>query len=851
MRTNRSRLVLIAALALVPLAGIQTPAQAGHLVDRTVTITSSTSPQAWDSPVATGANTAAFATGNPICDTPPELPSGYCDVTLLHVNVAPSFWDTTAGGVEVTLTNFRPNAESDFDLFIFESDATGSRGRRVGSSGNDPGVEERFTIPDASGYYLVIVPYFAVVTSQYTGTATLITGRKRFPDDIDSPPGLQEYLASNPALGFKSQSEPHIAQSPLDPDILVAGSKRYNLDRDALTEYEFKIGSYVSFDGGVTWTDLGQLAVCPLSQAPPSSWPNNRCYPEEDPNVGGTGPEDIDDPADPDDPPSDDRGTGDIAEEYVTSDVWMQFDDEGNAYTMVLDHPPFDPSGEGSGWGMTLHRWDSVSAADLAPAGQTWGPRIPINLYADPLAQDLFLDDKNTFAVNNAGPDGDGQTGTMIACWGQNIPALVKQQIVCERSTDGGLSWPGGPQPISGAEQLVIGVHVIADNTKPQTFYATWVQTATNIGLGRYTLEAAKTTDGGQTWSAPVVAAVVRALPRTFPGQSFRNLSIPIMAQGPAGVLYITYAEYLTATAAATDEDGREADIRLVKSTDGGLMWGSPVTVHNDNSSPNPNADQFQPYVAITPSGQVNVAYFDRRLDARSGTHPGNYFVDVWLSRSNDGGGTFTDVRLSHDSSDPQKNAPISPSGLFFGDYQGLVADECHAIPFFNDAHLAQPASRDPNFDAGMPRSPYQEVFAWRVPNTAAYGGVGSGCGADLAVDKQGPASARRGHNFTYSMVVTNNGPADAIGVTLTDNLPKNSGYGTFTTTQGTCTLKPAKRLLTCNLGSLANNRSATVTITVKPNSQGTITNTVSVTAASPNDPVTGNNQDSVNTIVT
>jgi uncharacterized repeat protein (TIGR01451 family) len=107
------------------------------------------------------------------------------------------------------------------------------------------------------------------------------------------------------------------------------------------------------------------------------------------------------------------------------------------------------------------------------------------------------------------------------------------------------------------------------------------------------------------------------------------------------------------------------------------------------------------------------------------------------------------------------------------------------------------------------------------------------------------------GQNFTYTILVTNNGPADAIGVTLTDNLPKKAGYGTFRTTQGTCTLKPAKRLLTCNLGSLANNRTATVAITVKPTSQGTITNRVSVTAASPNDPVAGNNQDAVNTMVT
>jgi hypothetical protein len=70
----------------------------------------------------------------------------------------------------------------------------------------------------------------------------------------------------------------------------------------------------------------------------------------------------------------------------------------------------------------------------------------------------------------------------------------------------------------------------------------------------------------------------------------------------------------------------------------------------------------------------------------------------------------------------PEHNAPVSSSGLFFGDYQGLVADDCFTIPFMQDAHLAQPASRDSEFDVGMPRSDYQEVFAWRVPNATQVG---------------------------------------------------------------------------------------------------------------------------------
>jgi hemolysin type calcium-binding protein len=716
----RAKLPLAVALSLVPLVALPPSAQA-VAPDYNVTITSGTSPQSWDGTIATGANANYDSQAGEPCG---KTPADYCDFILLHVDVPPSFWATQGGGVQVDLSNYTPSPGSDFDLYVYASDASANRGPLAASSGNVPGEPESTTIREASGYYLIQVVYFAVTASRYTGTVTFVT-RAKIPPDVDNPPGLQEFLASRPELGFRSHSEMHLAQSPLDPNLLVAASKFYNRDRDSLAEYEFKLGTYVSFDGGRTWEDLGQLAVCPLSQAPQSSWPNNTCYPEDDPNKGGTGPEDEDDPSDPADP-ADDRGSGDIAEEYIVSDPWLDFDDEGNAYIMALDSPPY-PSG--NGWGMSLHRWESVSAQDVA-SGNTWGPKILINAYDSDLTKELALDDKNTFTINNAGADQNGSTGTMISCWGQNIPQLVKQQIVCDRSTDGGRTWPGQPIPISGAEPLVIGVHVLADQQDPNTFYAVWLQYASQTAIGEGTLQFAKTTNGGQSWQPDTTITAFTPIPRTYPGQAFRNLSIPIMAVEPQTIgatkdLYVMYPEYRTAHD-PNDADGMQADIMVVKSSNGGQSWGTPAKVNQDSTS----ADQFQPYVDITETGQVNVMYFDRRLDVASGTHPGNYFTDVFLSRSNDEGQTWTDARVTHDATDPEYNAPVSGSGLFFGDYQGLVADGCGAIPFVNDTHLANDElidpgpDRDPEFDLGFPSSPYQEAVAWRVPNTTDLGGT-------------------------------------------------------------------------------------------------------------------------------
>jgi uncharacterized repeat protein (TIGR01451 family) len=120
---------------------------------------------------------------------------------------------------------------------------------------------------------------------------------------------------------------------------------------------------------------------------------------------------------------------------------------------------------------------------------------------------------------------------------------------------------------------------------------------------------------------------------------------------------------------------------------------------------------------------------------------------------------------------------------------------------------------------------------------------------ADLAVTKvDSPDPAHVGQQLTYTITVTNNGASPATGVTLTDNLPKTTGFGSVSSTRGSCTR--SKQTVTCNLGSLADGASATVTIVVKPTKKGTITNTASAAASTPTDPVGLNNSDSEPTTV-
>ena len=123
--------------------------------------------------------------------------------------------------------------------------------------------------------------------------------------------------------------------------------------------------------------------------------------------------------------------------------------------------------------------------------------------------------------------------------------------------------------------------------------------------------------------------------------------------------------------------------------------------------------------------------------------------------------------------------------------------------------------------------------------------------GADLAITMTSPASANAGAFVTFAMTVTNNGPANAALVTLTDTLP-----GTFqssTTSQGICTHTGA--VFTCNLGALAAGAHATINATVIAGTTS-MTNTASVQLRDAsgnliNETVGGNNVASSTTNVT
>lgn len=113
--------------------------------------------------------------------------------------------------------------------------------------------------------------------------------------------------------------------------------------------------------------------------------------------------------------------------------------------------------------------------------------------------------------------------------------------------------------------------------------------------------------------------------------------------------------------------------------------------------------------------------------------------------------------------------------------------------------------------------------------------------GADLALTKTGPSLVTEGHNLTYHLTATDNGPAAATGVAVTDTLPGNS---TFVSASTGCT--EAAGVVTCVAGNLAAGSSASFDVTVTAGSAGsTLTNSATV-QGDQGDPVPANNMATV-----
>ncbi|MHC4562533.1 MAG: PEP-CTERM sorting domain-containing protein [Planctomycetota bacterium] len=236
-------------------------------------------------------------------------------------------------------------------------------------------------------------------------------------------------------------------------------------------------------------------------------------------------------------------------------------------------------------------------------------------------------------------------------------------------STVGPLSFPATPTQINDVGQNLGNMPVtrVASNG---TIYATWLDYDVWTG-GQGTIWLDKSTDGGTTWN---VDTQVTPVPIELPPLNVKTAigtpdalakGAPVLAVSPSNPneLYLVYAADPDRTVVIDGPD--DADIFLIKSTDGGNTWSAPLRINNDATV----TDQILPWIDVKSDGTIDVAWYDRRNDPL-----GDQYWDVFIARSIDGGSSFVGNVQVNDTSF------LTPlGGAWMGEYLGLVTDNDHA----------------------------------------------------------------------------------------------------------------------------------------------------------------------------
>ncbi len=117
---------------------------------------------------------------------------------------------------------------------------------------------------------------------------------------------------------------------------------------------------------------------------------------------------------------------------------------------------------------------------------------------------------------------------------------------------------------------------------------------------------------------------------------------------------------------------------------------------------------------------------------------------------------------------------------------------------------------------------------------------------ADVSVAKEGPDnSVRAGQPYAYELTVTNDGPDDATGVEVTDNLPA----GVSVHSEGVCD-ETSAGVVKCGPVDVAAGESETFSFQVVAAAPGTVSNTATVSTTT-HESNTGNNSGSDSTVIT
>ena len=342
-----------------------------------------------------------------------------------------------------------------------------------------------------------------------------------------------------------------------------------------------------------------------------------------------------------------------------TTDPNVAFDSRGRVYQTMLPFNAF--------W-TNLHPDGAIMLSYSDDHGATWttgngGTPLEQNPNASSF-QFGFVEDKQWVAVNHYAdsPFRDH----VYATWDVINGTTVKLRMAVSR--DRGQTFSTAQTIASASVDQMRNQFSQTGIDANGTLYVAFANFANKSSVGK--MYVMKSTDDGNTFSAPVLAATgntigvgaVRDTNTTF--RDGINFAFAVSPDMP-GHVYLAYNDF----------NGTQYNVFFVQSTDGGKTWSTPVAVNDDISSGNV-ADHFQPAVAAGVGGGVAVAFYDRRLPCPAGDASiisadvgrTNFCINVAVQPFKDSGGgavaVGSNLRASQFTWDPQQpGLLVKPDG--------------------------------------------------------------------------------------------------------------------------------------------------------------------------------------------
>ena len=306
--------------------------------------------------------------------------------------------------------------------------------------------------------------------------------------------------------------------------------------------------------------------------------------------------------------------------------------------------------------------------------------------------------------------------------------------------------------------------------------------------------------------------------------------------QLPSGATFVSaspgcmFADGTVTCAAGTIASGDTASFSVVVTltgTAGPLPASASVTSSTPDANPADNT--ATPVVTLTPTADLTLT---KSADPTPAVPGGD--ETFTLTATNAGPDAAQDVKVS----DPL------PAGLAFKSADdacsfagGAVTCTAPSLAAGDSRMFTFVARVDPSRTVGVVNTAAVDSST-TDPNpgdNSATASVPLGPPAALAItDTTSTSSLAAGGQLTYTDTVDNNGPNDAAGVTITDLLPAGETLISATPSQGSCDTAAG---VVCTLGPLPAGGSAQVilTVVIKPNHHGGLTNVATVTSGQPN----------------